>query len=562
MNVLLLRLLLLFSPLWKSLGVDLMQLKTILQVKLKMDDRTPVASFNKQKPKKPTSWASMLQFAVMLLLGVALLMFFFIVHDRFVALSFYFLAVMCMLSLMLISDFSTILLDTRDQYIILPRPVNDRTVAIARILHMGIKVLSQLMGITLPAFVYIVLFLGVGEAGIFLVQTVIIGLLALLLVNLFYLFFLRLLPTQKFKDLISSLQIAFSVLIFGSYYLGPKLLQSEYVQEVHIEQLAATWFLPPVWVASLQQLLYTPSVLVMVLSALALCSPLIALWFITRVFATGFSGKMAELGAGDIQPSKVSTAKAASNKTPLHQRLASWFTSSPLESAGFNLIWLITARTREFKQQLYPTMAYIPVYFFFLFFMGRGKDDGLSFSDKLRDIEANGSYIVTFYLALFPLLTVLQLVTKSERYKAAWVYYVAPLQHPGHLISGVLKACFVKFFLPFSLFFLLISLPLFGLKIINDVLLSIAVGGIEAVLIALFVVKSYPFSRPVSKSDSRILVNLMVMGVVGLLGFGHFAIAWHEPTVWIATIACWGIFLLMLRYFKRDKWQGLGYEEG
>jgi hypothetical protein len=65
------------------------------------------------------------------------------------------LSFISMLSITLVSDFSPILLDTRDQYIIMPRPVNDKTLAISRITFIAIKLFNQVIALTLPVLIYV-----------------------------------------------------------------------------------------------------------------------------------------------------------------------------------------------------------------------------------------------------------------------------------------------------------------------------------------------------------------------------------------------------------------------
>src|ERR1700712_4454030 len=59
----------------------------------------------------------------------------------YVGQTYYFIVFMVFMAITLISDFTTVLIDTRDQFILLPRPVNDRTIAVSRILHISIYVL-------------------------------------------------------------------------------------------------------------------------------------------------------------------------------------------------------------------------------------------------------------------------------------------------------------------------------------------------------------------------------------------------------------------------------------
>src|SRR3546814_613302 len=124
MNELILQTLLLPALLWKRLGVDLEKLHLILKVKLLMDNRRPMMSWATGS-KKTSSNTSILQALVMVVTGAMLLVYYIFLDDPYVAGSFYFFSLMCVLALMLISEFSTILLDTRDPLIILPRPVDE-----------------------------------------------------------------------------------------------------------------------------------------------------------------------------------------------------------------------------------------------------------------------------------------------------------------------------------------------------------------------------------------------------------------------------------------------------
>src|SRR5690606_6641139 len=213
MNKLILQTLLLPAFLWKHLGVDLEKLRLILHVKLLMDNRRPMMSWATGSKKKSSS-TSILQTIVMVVMGTMFLIYYILLDDIYVAGSFYFFSLMCVLALMLISEFSTILLDTRDQFIILPRPVDDRTFSVSRILHIGILLLGLLVGLALPGLIYALVVNGIVGGAVFLVQAVITGILTLLLVNLFYLMMVKWLSAQRLKDMVSAFQVVFSVIIF------------------------------------------------------------------------------------------------------------------------------------------------------------------------------------------------------------------------------------------------------------------------------------------------------------------------------------------------------------
>lgn len=541
------------------MGVDVGKLRLILNVKLTLDDRRPLTALktSSASKKKETSGSSILQFVIMVIMGAVFLVYFLFVNDAYVAYSLYFLSLMCVLALMLVADFSTILIDTRDQYIVLPRPVDDRTFAVSRIVHIGILLLGLLAGLALPGLIYTSIAHGLLAAAIFVFQTAVAGILTLLLVNQFYLMMIKWLSPPRLKDLIAAFQIVFSVVIFASYYFGPVLLRSEWIQRFHIQESAWSWLLPPVWIASLQQLLVVPvSLLTVVLSVLGITAPVGALWLVIRIFSEGFNDKLAALAGGDVQPgqSKID----AQPKRTWGGWLAHLLARTPLESAGFNIVWLITGRSREFKQKLYPTFAYIPVYFVFMFFVGFGnRDTPRSFEEKLEQLREGGTFLILFYLSLFTLMSVFQFITQNERFKAAWVYRAAPIHTPGVFMSGVLIAALAKFFFPFILVLALVAIPFTGFSILNDALLAAAIGSIEALLIALFVMKAYPFSQPLKQAGGSFISTMLIMGLIGLLGYGHYTIMNYEWLVWAAAFTAWAIFAVMLRYFRKDEWAAL-----
>lgn len=556
MQKLTLKFILLFSKLWTSMGIDVAQLKIIIGTKLTIDDRRPLASFTKNQNKKPSTYSTWFQFFIFLLMGLMFLAFVIVIPDKFLATSLFLTLILSMLSLSLITDFSTILLDSKDQYIILPRPVNDKTVAFSRILYMLIKISTQLMAMSLPGLIFVFISWGILAAFTFLIQLIIATLIAVFFVNIFYSLCLRFLSIQKFKDVINYIQIFFSIFIFLGYQIGPRVMESFTEGQTSVHNLKLLWLSPGTWIASFQALLVQDfSILTLSFSALSISLLVIAISGSSQLFSKDFNSKIAQLAGGDTPVEK--KKQYPKGQIPLYKKIEKIVTNSPLEKAGFSIIWLITARSREFKMQLYPTMAYLPIYFIFLFM--QGKNDTLA--ERIDKVNGSGLYIMIFYLSLFTVLTVFQLITKSEKYKAAWIYYAAPIQQTGELMSGVLKSAFLKYFIPFNLIFLIICVPLFGAHVTNDILLATAIGGIESVLVMLFLVKSYPFSQSAENGKSRIMINLLVLGLLALVGYLHIVIHQYEMIIWIAAVIAWIVFLIMLKYLKKENWKSLAFDD-
>lgn len=537
------------------MDINVAQLKLIIETKLTIDDRRPITSFARNKNDKASKYSTWLQFFILLVMGIIFLMFIYTIPDIFLASSIFFTMVLSMLSLSFITDFASILLDNKDQYIILPRPVNDKTLAFSRILYMLIKISTQLLALSLPVLIFVFINWNIISSIVFVIQIMLSALIAVFFVNIFYSLCLKFFSIQKFKDFISYIQIFFSIFIFFGYQIGPRVMRNIVEGANGVSSLKLLWFSPGTWIASFQGLLSQDSSLMTVsFSVLSLLLLVVAIKGASQLFSKDFNSRIAQLATGDIVVE--GREKHDGSKVPFHKKMEKLFTRNPLEKAGFSIVWLITGRSREFKMQLYPTLGYLPVYFVFLFMQG----NGLSLTEKIENIETSGLYIMMFYFSLLTVLTVFQLVTKSEKYKAAWIYYAAPIQYKGQLMSGVLKASFLKYFVPFNLLFLMICIPLFGVDVVNDILLATAIGGVECVLLILFVVKSYPFSQAYQNGKSRALVNILILGILGAVGYVHILLHNYEMLIWMGCVLFWILFLLLIQILKKENWKSLVYE--
>src|ERR1700709_2881538 len=111
-------------PVIAKTGVDIGQLNEILRVKLLMDNRRPKAMFAARKNAKNNGQQSpwMINFFT-LLMGVFIGLVLFLNKMPYVGQTYYFLIFMVLMAITLISDFTTVLIDVRDQFILMPRPV-------------------------------------------------------------------------------------------------------------------------------------------------------------------------------------------------------------------------------------------------------------------------------------------------------------------------------------------------------------------------------------------------------------------------------------------------------
>jgi len=562
MNKLFLWAVALFNPIFEKAGVDTFQLNEILKIKLLLDSRRPPAMFagRKRANTATTTKTPMGVIFVTLIFGVfyGLLLIFF--DKPLVGQTVYFSVFMVLMSLTLITDFTSVLFDVRDQYIIGPRPVNDRTVAFARILHISIYVMKLALLQGLPGMIIIGFIDGPFATPLFFFQIIEATLLSILLVNVIYLILMRLVNPQRFKDIISYIQIGFSISIFVVYYLLPRLINMSKLGNFDLLKHQFAYFLPPVWIAAFNEVFLHHSrsnLLTSTMAFVGLTVPLVGIWFVARVLAPGFNRRLSAIAMSDGAANQTISTKV--KNTGLIDHLADFVARDPIENAGFRITWKLAARTREFKMRVYPQFAFVPVYF--IYFSLNTKGDSLA--ERYNKLQQGKGYIFLIYLCIIVLSAILQQISQSEKYKASWVYYALPINKPGKVLAGMYKAIITLYFFPYCLVLSVASIVIWGPGIINDILLAFIICQIYGILMALFLVKGLPFSKPVlaKQSGGRIITSLLITMFAGVFGFVHYLLVRWELVIWILIVPAVLIYWVMFKYYKKQTWDNIELTE-
>jgi ABC-2 type transport system permease protein len=566
MNKFFLAIISLFNPLWKKMGVNVVQLRAILDVKLKMDDRRPNAytSMRQQqqnKPRKNGSWAIVL---VSLLMGFFYLFIFMIGGNLLLQFFLWFSIFMVMMSITLISDFTSVLIDVKDNYVILPRPVNDKTVVVSRLLHIMIHI-SKIVGpLAAPAFVYVAIRYGVGPGCWFGVMVLLLSVFCIFLINAVYLVALKLTTPQRFKEILNYLQIVFSIIVFATYYLAPRLVERSNLARLDLADYPWVNIVPTYWFArahlGVSGLDFSGLTLLYI--ALAILVPFLSLWLVVKVFAPSFNRKLAMLSGSEPEAVK-KEVKVSSGKMPLYKTLARLSSKNRLERLSFELVWMITGRSRDFKLKVYPSLAYVIVYFAYFLFSGK---QGTPAEAWARLPETN-MFILLIYISSFVFITAISNIMYSDKFKAAWVYYAAPVKTPGELLMGAFKATLVKFFLPFYIFIALFSLGVWGIKILPDLLLGFVNVVLINLLFASIYLRKLPFSSElnIKQGAGTFLKSLLILAIPGVIGFAHYGLrfvgkdiswAYMVMVIVFGLISSAILYLLYMRY-KETGWEKL-----
>ncbi|MGF7031205.1 hypothetical protein J2T17_002111 [Paenibacillus mucilaginosus] len=501
-----LRLLDRLQGLFGRLGVDYPLMRLILRTKLTMDRRrVPVilSGTAKKGSDEPGDAGESNHFlkglGMYAFMGIVMAPFLFIGGSWMFQMSIVFSLFMFLLSSSFISDFSSVLLDTRDKTILYTRPVNRRTLQMARTVHVLVYMTQMTLAIAAAPLLVSVFRHGPLFTLLFLVELALMDLLILVLTALLYLLILKRFDGERLKDLINMVQIALSVSIMIGYQLVSRAFQLIGPETT----FTPSWWnllLPPLWFGApfgwLLQGDRHPYLAV--LSAMALLIPVLALLIYVRAMPS-FERYLVKLTSHDAPAVR-------GRKTG--GRLSALLCRSPEERAFFRFAYRMMGSEREFKLKVYPSLGFSLV-FPFVFPLQTAMLKGWS------DMAAGSAYYA-IYLCAMLVPTLILMLGYSGSYKGAWIYGAAPLRDTGAIYRGTLKAAITRLLLPIFLLDSLLFMALYGLRIAPDlaaVLLGLCLFSVLSFRILGF---SLPFSRPFNEAQSegwRALPLLLLLAV-------------------------------------------------
>jgi hypothetical protein len=455
---------------------------------------------------------------------------------------------MSLCAMTLISDYSSVILDSSDNQIIMPRPVSSRTLWLARIVH----ITSYLFAIALSLSAVGVLVIGYrfgALAGLlFLVLSLLSAVLMVFLTNVLYLVLMRFISEEKLREVINYVQIVMAVLFYGGYQLLPRLMDTETMLSEALDHQWWHYAVPPMWMAGAMELIVRPAVdqthLIYVL--LALLMPIAGLWFMSRFLTLDFSQKLSSID----QESRPIVPRSSQLEQPIQQtklgladRLSDWITTTPLERAAFSFTWRITGRDRKFKLKTYPQLGFGLAYVVVMSIQGQSLGGSGFF------------YLFALYFAGIYVMVAQYQLGISDNYRASWVYGSAPIRKPGDVLSGALKALIVKLLTPFYLLLASYILFQYGTDKTPDVVLAFFNSLIMLISAALLSTRHLPFSvAPDVVKRSNTARSLLVGVILGAVGFSHYGLTMVPYGVLCAIPVTVALFWILLRQYRRTGW--------
>jgi ABC-2 type transport system permease protein len=506
----------LFRRPFEALNVDYPKFRELLWVKLTIDNRQE-KSVAQRKSGKEISKAMIWVMVMYAFLGIFAGLLLAAIPSLFTALIFIQAMIMIMTAVALISDFSSVLLDTTDNAILQFRPIDDRTMAVARIVHIFIYLLMITLSLSLGTLIIGTIKYGLIFSLTFPVSLIFSVLFIVFLSNIFYLLLIKVSGEERFRDVILYFQIFMAVLALGSYQILPRLLEASFLKNFAIEIKWWTFLIPPAWIAAPVEAAVrgVMSKEALLLTLIGVGLPVLLMIVVVKFLAPGFNKALL----------KLEKSGPAREKKTLGGILSKFFsrltTFRPVERAAFEFVWLISGRDRKFKMKTYPNLGYFFILAAFMTLRGKG-----GIVQALRNLPDSKSYLVFLYVGCVLIPMTLFQIRASDQFQAAWIYRALPVAKPGEILKGAVKAVMMKF--GGGIFFLLSILTLFiwGPAVIDDIGLAFVNMIFITYALSLTAKSEFPFSRPygIGRDAQQGIKGIFFLILPLSLGFAHYGL--------------------------------------
>ncbi|MBW4082159.1 hypothetical protein [Paenibacillus sp. S150] len=506
---------------FRRAGVDYAMLRSILQVKLTMDGRRTPTVLGAQKNHQGSEGSPLRVQWIYLLLGLMLILFVVPKSNYMLTMSVLFAVIMFMITTTLISDFSSVMLDLRDKNILFSKPVDRRTLNMAKSLHVLIYLVTLTLTFTGPSLLAALFRQGVLFFLIYAAEIMLMDCFILVITALLYLLVLKVFDGEKLKDIINYIQIILSVGIVASYQLVPRLFD---LTDLTGSFKPAWWqyFIAPVWFAAPFEVLVGGSrgAEFTVLAALAALIPLMLLLAYLKLmplFERSLQ-KLAEQGPAGKDSGRYS------------RLLSELFCRDKSEAMFFRFTWSMMRNERDFKLKVYPTVGLSLVLpFVFIFNQAWTGDPSLHADSK--------AHLFIYFSALL-LLTAVQMLRYSSSYKGAWIYRTIPLADTAPVYRGMLKAVQLRLLLPLLVLESAVFLWMFGLRILPDLAAVVLALPLYSVICFRVMPRALPFSEKyeaAKQKDFTVSGFVLIFILMGLGGL-HYAVSLFSSGIYIYLV--------------------------
>ncbi len=508
------------SPMEK-MGCDWNKVKAVLNLQLTLDARRK-STGNKKKGKKEHGI-----FQTMALMygisGVFTALIVSSIPDSYVRVSLGFFFIFLMAALIMITDYSAIILDKQGQFILQTKPIDQKSLHMAKLLHIFVYMGFMTLVLGLPLLLLEGYHDGIQGVLACLLAYIGMDLITVVFTAFLYAGLLRVFSGEKLRDMIQYLQVGVTIIMMLSYQVFNQGIELRGATA----HLSPAWWhllLPSQWYAS--WMTTESGTLPILLKVTGFILPIGMILLYLKVLAPRFDSMLSRL---DDNKEKLDSKKL--EKSMNRQRLiAKVFTRNAEESAGFLMGYRLLKRERKIQLIVIPQLA-LGIIFPILIMMPI-----LMRGTSLEQLQAMPLYYA-LYMTGFMILPLGIYGMKSEYFHAAWIFNALPIQSPNQMKRGLMKSFFVRYQLPVFIVPTLVFIGIYGLNALDEIA--------SIFFLLCFFVRlnhrgfgsKFPFSEDIAAiQDNRskllrmVFLNMATITVIGLL---HAAVNLILHASWI-----------------------------
>ncbi|WP_232698832.1 hypothetical protein [Brevibacillus daliensis] len=511
-----------FRWIFEKLGIEYEIMRKIVQLKLTMDQRRVPTVFANQTSKKTKERNVFLQ-SLWVYIFIGLFLSIFMGGEEYLfQMTIFFSIAMFMVMMSMISDFSSVLLDTRDNHILHTKPIHPRTISAAKIIHVTIYLFFITFSLTFIPLLVTIFNQGVLFFLVLVLELIFMNFIIILLTACFYLLVLTFFDGERLKDMIAYIQIALSIILtIGYQFVG----RSFRLSNMDIVFTPEWWqfLLPPIWFGSLFEVIFQGErhLFLLIYAVMAIVMPILFIMIYVRLMPT-FERSIQKLSSNNGIPRKQ------------RNRFSNWLARRICTDREERIFYAFTLKMmkneREFKLKVYPSLG-LALIFPFIFLIPQINDG------SLQEIGSGNKFLFV-YFSMMMVSSILLMLGTSEKYKAAWIYTTTPIKSVASIYRGALKAALARLVLPVMCFNMLVFIVIFGMRIIPDMVVIFLHTILFTVICSTIYNREIPFSQSAetSKQSTNFGQSLLVLSIAGVFATYHYLLLKVDYAIYLNMV--------------------------
>ncbi|MCT4599200.1 MAG: ABC transporter permease [Vallitalea sp.] len=523
--------------LFEKLGINYKLMRTILKMKLTLDKRrVPTVLSNNMKNKKDKN---MFYSSLLVYIFLGIIMMFMVIMDTslFVKMSLCTGINMFFLMMIMISDFSSVLLNVKDKNIMMTKPIDYKTYNGAKITHILIYLFYISFSMNILAMIAGTIKHGVLFLLIYIIELILICAFTIFITSFVYSLILKFYNGEKLKDIINGFQIIFTIIIAVGYQiLGRSMTFINIKSDINIEWWS--YLIPSVWFAAPYEVILEGNIdkIYMALCFSAFIIPIVCIYVHFKLIAPKFERNLLKLNQGGNNKNSHKKHEKAIIKNSLYKIIS----NNNISNTFIRFTSNILSSERELKLKLYPSLALSSIFPFLYFQIAI--DSSTTFRESLVKIGKSDIYF-SGYLSVLIMSSLFIMIIYSAKYKGAWIYKTLPIDNPSIVIKSAYKSFVIKYYFKVFLLISIIFLWIFGNRIIIDLIIMFVNLLIGSLIYFESTEKNIPFSKSFSDFEqNNIVAFITVFAVIAILAFVHYIIR----NMIVIKMAYCGILIILL----------------